>query len=327
MEKTEGYPEGKTRSGIGASLERAYAFLRKGDVLAAQSELESALKLDFDDSTVMYALKCSGFWVDRAEKAREIEDPYGRGEYLLGQWKPFAAYESRLEGRDDDAAFAFRHYAFGIALSCFLAVRSDGAARGGDTENREADLSLRIGRCHKGRGEFEAAIENLEEAMKARREDPEIVAELADAYAMVNEIRTAKALFREAFRLDPQRIDLCGMESFLLKSVIERVRGMGYEGRELAEWIPVHATLLGVFNVKRELRPVESGKLRQSIYQLENEIKEPDADRSVLVPRLLNCYFWLVDHLVAVREARSKIDEALLKIRILDPQVHKAYTS
>ncbi len=321
MDITVDSPEGSARAQVCESLERAYALLRTGDLLAAQAELEGALKLDFDDAAVMYALKSAGFWADRAARAADLSSPFDRGEFILGQWKPFAAYESRLEGRNDDGAYAFRQYAFGSALECFLAVRDDGPDR------READMSLRIGRCRKGKGEYEAAIASLEEALKARREDPEIMSELADAYAMVNEIRTAKALFREAFYLDPLRVDLDGMESFLLRSVVERVRGMGYAGRELAEWIPVHAALLGVFNVKRELRPVESGKLRQAIYQLENEMKEPDAERGVLVPRLLNCYFWLVDHLVAAREARSKIDEVLLKIRILDPQIHKQYAS
>ena len=33
-------------------------------------------------------------------------------------------------------------------------------------------------------------------------------------------------------------------------------------------------SLLGVFSIKRELKAVEVGKLRQSIYQLENEAKE-----------------------------------------------------
>jgi tetratricopeptide (TPR) repeat protein len=321
METTEGYSGGKASTAVGEIMQRAYGLLRASDISAAQADFESALKLDFDDPEVMYALQCSGFWVDRMDRAEEFADPFDRGEFILGQWKSFAAFASRLSGASEDASYAFRHFAFSAALDCFLAVHHEPA------DGRGADLSLRIGKCFKGRGEFTTAIQHLEEALKARREDPEIIACLADAYAMVDETRTSKALFREAFFLDAGRVDVETMESFLVRGLVERVRAMGYSGRELAEWIPVHAALLGVFNVKRELRPVESGKLRQAIYQLENDLKEHDADRSVLVPKLLNRYFWLVDHLVASREDRSKIDEVLLKIRILDPQIHKKFTS
>jgi tetratricopeptide (TPR) repeat protein len=320
MEMAEGSTDAM-RSPVAEALKEAYGHLRRADIRSAQAMLDGALKLDFDDPEVMFSLKCAGFWLDRDDRAKAIANPFERGEFVLGQWKAFEAYESRLEGRSDDARYAFRHFAFTSALECFRAVARDAA------EEREADLSLRIGRCHKGRGEFEEAVSFFESSHKSRREDPEIIAELADAYALVNETRMAKALFREAFFLDPQRVGLDSLESFLIRALVSRVASMGFAGRELAEWIPVHAAILGVFNVKRELRPIESGKLRQSIYQLENEMREPDADRAVLVPRLLNRYFWLVDHMVAGREDRSKIDEVLLKIRILDPQIHRQYTA
>jgi tetratricopeptide (TPR) repeat protein len=321
MEKNVGSDDAGARPDVREALVRGYAALRSADIRSAQERFDEALKLDFDDAEVMFDLKCAGFWLDRVEKAEGLADPFERGEYITGQWKSFTSYQARMEGRTDDAAYAFRYFAFTLALDCFMAVRHE------PQDRREADLSLRIGRCYKGRGEYEPAIAHLEEAMKARREDPEIVAELADAYAMVDQTRTAKALFREAFFLDPQRVDLDSMESYLMRGLIERVSAMGYQGAELREWLPVQAVLLGAFSVKRELRPVEAGKLRQAIYRLENELKEPAADRAILVPRLLNCYFWLVDHMVASREDRSKIDEVLLKIRILDPQVYKQYAS
>ncbi|HUX36986.1 MAG TPA: hypothetical protein VMV44_03720, partial [Rectinemataceae bacterium] len=89
----------------------------------------------------------------------------------------------------------------------------------------------------------------------------------------------------------------------------------------------VYGNLLGIFTVKRELKAVEAGKLRQSIYQLENELRENVEDRALVVPRLINRYFWLIDHCIAAREERAKIDEILLKLRLLDPQIHKQYTA
>ena len=45
------------------------------------------------------------------------------------------------------------------------------------------------------------------------------------------------------------------------------------------------------------------------------------------MPRLINRYFWLIDHYLAAGEQRERIEEVLEKIRDLDPQVHREYTT
>jgi len=302
-------------------IKRAYDFLKNEDLAAAQESLDSALRMDFDNQEVIFAQKCAGFWLDRVLRAQSMQNQFERGEYLLSQWKSFAGYLKRLDEDYADAVYAFRQYIFSFALRSFQSIASAAA------EANEADLLLRIGRCHKGRGEFEIAIKHLESALQARKDDAEILGELADAYAQVNETRTAKALFREAFFLNAQKVDVEGLESALIRRLADKVAERGYSGQELSEWLPVYGLLLGVMTVKRELRPIEVGKLKQSIYQLENEVKDPGKSRSLVLPRLLNRYFWLIDHFVASREDRTKIDETLLKIKLLDSSIHQLYTS
>lgn len=84
--------------------------------------------------------------------------------------------------------------------------------------------------------------------------------------------------------------------------------------------------LFGILSIKRELRAVEVGKLKQAIYALENELKDAAETGEDLIPRLINHYFWLIDHYIAVNENRSKINEVLLKIKILDSSVYEKYT-
>jgi tetratricopeptide (TPR) repeat protein len=313
--------QGIEPSGASGMIKRAYDFLKNEDLAAAQESLDAALRMDFDNQEVIFAQKCAGFWLERVLRAQSMQNQFERGEYLLSQWKSFAGYLKRLDEDYADATYAFRQYIFSFALRSFLSIASDAA------DANEADLSLRIGRCHKGRGEFEIAIKHLEAALQARKDDAEILGELADAYALVNETRTAKALFREAFYMNAQKVDVEGLESAMIRRLADKVAERGYSGPELLEWLPVYGLLLGVMNVKRELRPIEVGKLKQSIYQLENEVKDPGASRALVLPRLLNRYFWLIDHYVASREDRSKIDETLLKIKLLDSSVHQLYTS
>jgi hypothetical protein len=115
------------------------------------------------------------------------------------------------------------------------------------------------------------------------------------------------------------------MESELILLLGERVRDMGYTGPELSEWLPVYGNLLGVFSIKRDLKQVEVGKLKQSIFSLENEIRGGGGQISLLKPRLINRYLWLVDHYENTREDPRIIEETFLKIKVIDPAIFERY--
>ncbi|MFW6233964.1 MAG: hypothetical protein ACOC4I_01135, partial [Spirochaetota bacterium] len=69
---------------------------------------------------------------------------------------------------------------------------------------------------------------------------------------------------------------------------------------------------------------------RQSIYALEREIhevKDPATIDGSKKARLINRYFWLIDHYSNTGEERSKIDEILLKIRELSMKIYQRYTN
>jgi hypothetical protein len=142
----------------------------------------------------------------------------------------------------------------------------------------------------------------------------------------VNETRVSKAFFREAFFLDPEIIDIDACESGMLKKLVEKIREKGIEEDSLKDWIPVYGAIYAVFNIKRELRPLEYGKLKQSIFHLEKEMEGGPEKAKKLLPRLLNRYFWLIDHLIIKNEDKQKVEEVLSKIRDLDMNIYKEYT-
>ncbi len=92
------------------------------------------------------------------------------------------------------------------------------------------------------------------------------------------------------------------MESLLIGKLIDNIRSQGFDNSELCEWIPVYGVLYGVFNIKRELKALELGKLKQSIHALENRYEEEPENRYITVPRLLNRYFWLIDYYINIKE-------------------------
>lgn len=286
----------------------------------ANEELERALALDFDNIDVVTALKYTNFWIDRQERVEGLVEAFERGEYLLAQWTVFQNFVERVGPRVEGIINALRQHVFRQALSHYREIYQE-------QSNRDAELLVRIGRCYKGAGEFDRALRFLRAASAQRPGDAEVLAELADVLALVDEIAQAKAFFREAFFVGAQKIDISRLESELIRRLVKAVEERGLHGAALLEWIPVHGVLFDVLNVKRELRSIEFGRLKQSIYELERELREGTGDVELIRPRLINRYFWLIDHYQAAKEAQGKIDEVLVKIRSVDANVYHQYNA
>jgi tetratricopeptide (TPR) repeat protein len=306
---------------VGGLIQKAYDKLNAVDSQGALEDLEKALGLDFDHPEVKYGLKCLNWWLEHIKRAGDFRESYDKGAFILSQWKPYYSFLDRFDRHFDVCQFAIRRYVFSAALQHFSDVLGDGV------NEHDPDLLLLVGRCYKGIGDYGESLKYLEQAVRFKREDAETLAELADVNALVAENRVAKALFREAFFMDPQKVDLRSMESELIIRLRNRVEEMGCGGSELAEWIPVYGNLFGVFSVKRELKQSELSRLKQSIFALENEISHSGRDQNPqLKPRLINRYFWLIDHYKNAREDSGAVEDIMRKIKIIDESIYEWYT-
>lgn len=300
-------------------LHEARNLFSSGDFSRAEEVLERALGIDFEHAEVLVSLKCAQFWKDRAARLEGYTDPFERGEFLIKEWKVFSAFLSTSGEASREGLFSVKQWVFGSALESYRKL-----LQSPDTDDTE--LLFRIGRCCKGKGDYIQAQEYLEKAGQLRKKEPEFLAELADCYALINEVKASKVFFREAFFIDPQQVETAFLDSVIISRLIDRIRSDGIEGAELAEWIPVYGTLHGVFNVKRELKPLEYGKLKQAIYSAEAQLAENGSEKEeFLVPRLINKYFWLIDHYVMSGENRETIQGVLEKIRRLDESIYENY--
>ncbi|MBI9100808.1 MAG: tetratricopeptide repeat protein [Spirochaetales bacterium] len=300
-------------------INRSYQCFSNGDFEESEEVLEKALSIDFDDNEVQAALKCSHFWVTRKQRLDLISEPYDSGEYLLKEWRVFKSFLRSFNEVFERCTMSIQRWVFGSALNAYKNIQRN-------NEELDREILFQIGRCYKGIGDYENALSLIEMASQRKREDPEIIAELADVYALINEMKASKIFFREAFFIDPQGIDLVFLESEMILRLIRRLEDMGMDSSTLPEWIPVYGVVFGVFNVKRELKTLEYGKLRQSIYSLENEVKAGTGNReNQTIPRLLNRYFWLIDHYMITNETRFRIEEILDKIKVLNNSIFEQY--
>jgi tetratricopeptide (TPR) repeat protein len=304
---------------VQALIQKAYDRLKASDAAAALRVLDEALSQDYDNPEVVYGQKCLNWWLERIKQLADFHDPYDKGGFILSQWKSFYNFLDRIGDGYDACLYAIRRFVFSTALQSFQDILGDGI------NQHDPDLLLQVGRCYKGVGNYEEALKYLEQAARFKREDGETLSELADVNALLEETRVAKVLFREAFFTDPQGVNLRSMESELILRLAERVKDAGHSGQVLLEWIPIYGRLFGVFSVKRELKSIELGRLKQSIFSLENEVRSRPETVSLLIPRLINRYFWLIDHYENIREDPGLIEETMLKIKILSPEIYERY--
>lgn len=309
-----------TANEVAHLVNRANVCLREGTFSKAIRVLERALRLDAGLTSIASALKCATFWQNREKHLATITDPYDRAEYLEQQWERFQQFAGPLEAMSERTLFDIRRY---VMTECLRGYRS---LLDTQPEREDADLLLRIGRSYKGLGNYASAIEQLEAAGRKQRHSPVILAELADCYGLVNEERFSRVLFREAFFIGAESIKLDRLEAPVIRRLVVTMEQAGRTPGELASWLPVYATLHGVFTVKRELKPLELGRLKQTIFAMERQITAGGAPPET-TPRLINHYFWLIDHFAVTGEEKPRVREVLTKIHDLDRQVHDEYVS
>jgi tetratricopeptide (TPR) repeat protein len=305
---------------IADALESTVEAFRSGDFETAEAVAESGLALDFEHAGIQAALKCAVFWKDRLARASSWPAPEERGDVLLKEWQGFVTrFRSHLDEPFETGIEAIRGAVFDRAASWYLEQVPL------EEESRQTDLRLKAARAWKECGSFDQALSVLDAVLQARPDDAAALAEMADCFDAVGETQKSRLFFREAFYLNAQAVQLESLTCPVLGEIIADLSAQGLGGSELKEWLPVHAVIRGFFTVKRELKALELGQLKQGINALKAELHEAGAGPLVL-PRLLNRYFWLIDHYFSVKEDRSKVEDVLLNIKLLDQRIYELYT-
>ena len=321
---------------IAQMVNSAFDQLRAGRFTESTELLERALELDVEFAGVTATLKCARFWTERQSRVSELLGPRARADYLLTQWGAFREFASRITDLPERCHHDIRYYAHATALAYLLEERGGTPGRvpgdrgrnisgGAGSGSGDANVNRLIGRCYRAMGDFEHALEYLEHARREAGDSAALYADLADCYALINDSRTARIFFREAFFLAPDELGIEDLESPLIRQLLGHVADAGIS-EHVAEWVPVYGAARGTLSVRRELRPLEYGRLKQAIFELEKrlggEAEEPSAQT---LPRLLNRYFWLMDHYSAAGEDARKVEDVLDRLRTVAPDIHELY--
>lgn len=254
------------------------------------------------------------YWKNKLDASQRL-DRYLRSEFLLKQWDEFLdTTESRH--LSEGLLYALKYYIYQQALTGYLELYNL-------SEVADPFVLKQLGLIYKGLGNYESALASLELALTQSRQDARIMFLLADCYALVGDETRANLFFREAFFLDPEAFELQVCEAPAIRELVNSLQELGLDERELKYWIPIYANLEGLFNIKRELKPLEIGRLTQAILELE-EIYKKNPD-NCLKALLLNRYFWLIDHYRTIKAPLEDLEELLLKIKRLDAKLFAKY--
>ena len=306
------------RSEIDELIVGTYRFFENGDFSEARRLLDQAHALDFEDLEIRTALRACGFWEQRTRNLESISGFGPRGDYLRRQWSVFErGYAASFEHPLDEGRLKIRVWVHSEALKSYKKQAA---------ETKDPESLLQAGRCMKILGRFEDAIRCFDRALKnAGGTNVRFMTELADTYALIGETKPSKVLMREAMFLDASAIELDELNAPMFRRLVNRLEAnIPVDRPDFADWLPVYGALWGVLDVKRELSPVEYGKLKQTIHALKSEIVDGD-DQGKLMPKLINRYLRLIDHYQSTGADRGLIEEALMNIKLLDPVIYEKY--
>ncbi len=263
--------------------------LSEGSFEEAIPLFEELIKFDHNNFIATTGLKCCRYWQGRFNTLQVKKDTaLAKAIWLDQEWKRFCLFlggqkNIQMEVYDKIMAFTYQ-----VALDYLKVYIS---------EAKVVDLSTirLIGFFYKKLGDYRNAIMSFENVLRRDRQNSEVFAQLADCYAQLDEVRYAKVLFREAFFICPSAIEIQSLESNLIKDLIADLRVYKIPEEELSYWIPVYGRVLNVFDIRRELTPIEVGKIEKEIFHLEREADKDSSDQQIKA-RLVNYYLWLYDY-------------------------------
>ena len=288
--------------------------MKKGSIEEALECFSLILKKRYNDNIAESGIKCSKYWLVRLSKYTLMKEGYDKGRYLFDEWKKFESFYKSLKNVNLKVINSLSFFIFNSALEQLN--KDNRINRLMDTE-----LSFMIALAYKKIGDYKSALTQFEEVMTADINNSNIICQLADTYLLVDKVDRAKLLFREAFFIEPVGIDISLIDSNIIHNLISKIIEKKIEKEEINYWIPVYARIYGVFNVFREIIPVEFGKINQEIFFLESAVKDEISYNNTMTARLINCYLWLYDYFRLQKRDDEKRQEIEKKIKNLSEDI------
>jgi tetratricopeptide (TPR) repeat protein len=287
--------------------------LKKGNLEESLDLFEEILKSNFSNSIAETGIKCCKYWIPRISRFNLLKKDSEKGRLYFEEWKKFETFIYSIKNIQKKVISNLMFYIFSKALDSF---KDDLNA------NKVYDFNtfFMIALLYKKIGDYGNALKYFDEIINFEKGNSNVIALLADCYALIDELKKAKVLFREAFYIDPVSIDMNLLESGMIKSLISIIEERKIDKNEINYWLPVYGRVLDFFNIYRELLPVEIGRLKQEIFQLKKVYLEKSD--GIAKARLLNCLLMIYDDVKYRDFNKNKMDDIELEIKDVSDEIY-----
>jgi tetratricopeptide (TPR) repeat protein len=196
-----------------------------------------------------------------------------------------------------------------------------------DSPLPDPDLLLSLAEALLENNQYEKALETLLYAKKLKNKDARLCAMIADVYHFLGDEAQSLLYFRDAFFFGPQKINLDKIKSPAITALSAKIAEEGFSKEEMVLWLPIRAEIDGVFAHRRSLDIGEVKQIEKDALDLELDFEIRRKDRAEVEPILLNHYFMLLNHYLAISsddtESASRLAHLLKKIKSVNPDVYE----
>lgn len=306
-------------SPLSTHFNEGLSYIQKGNLQKTLEIMEDILSKNSKFTGVIETIKSVKFWQNRWTKAFQFAQGYDRAYYLLNEWENYNKFIISSHINYDKIIISLKNFIFKNIIKNLVYSYQQS-----DVPN--IDVLLQIGEIFLNIEEHKKAIESMEYARLFKKKDPYLLSLLADAYFRADIIDKAKVLFREAFLYNPQKVQISKIKADFIHEIIENIKNEAELSSQLIlEWIPVYGVLLNIFNVKREINTDELSRLNMEIQELETEYYSKKFNNNLIIPRIINRYFWLLDYYSLQNINKEYIDIYLNKLKDINKSIYEKY--
>ncbi len=316
----------------------AYNSLFNGDITTASAYIKNARSKDVNNIQVKESEKLLTKWIDifRQLNQNEKYSYEDKADCIIKEWYAFLQSYNNIDPRitrnqntiiPKNGKEAFQKYIISYAKELYLQYINEHPDKRNTSEFR-----IKFFHCLKLLGEYEKAISFLESCFPhlSIHKKAYILSHLADCHEYLKYNDNAKVFFRKAFELSPSSIKIEEIQSQMLHDIMLAIKeGNRYIEQYYQYWIPVYGYIMGFFNIKVKLSPIEVSNITQEIYSLEIKLQDIKSlgndDPAIILPIFLSRIFLLFDYYSLYPTHNNSSKELLQRIARYDPFIFEKW--
>ena len=275
-------------------VNEVFDLIEDGKFSNAVNELDILLNINPNYPGVIEAYRTARFWQNRNDELKKFKEGKETADFLMIQWQEFETYSIE---KNLLSSMAYKSAMRNIFFKASHNYRS-AFQKQEDTINN-FDLLQNLGDCFIRLEEYKHAVETLEYAKTSNHSNATLLSMLAEGYFHLGELTKSLVLFKEAFLINPSKIDITMIKAKPIHDIIKIINSEEKKFTDIREWIPIYGFIHNIFNVRKKISKPQLNTIKNEIYNFEvsyQKLNKEKIETSNILPRMINRYLWSLDY-------------------------------